>query len=86
MVYEVRVSYYENGSKQTTSFRKEVYTLDELKTSFLKRFGNINSAPNKALKEKALVKELTYSAKSVSEWINLINSHTRWELDIKPLQ
>ena len=83
MGYEVQISYYENGIIQTTSFLKDVSTLDELKASFLKRFGNISDASNKALKEKAIVKELTYSAKSLPEWIRLINTHTRWELNVK---
>lgn len=57
--------------------------LDDLKESFLKRFGNISDAPNKALKEKPLVKELTYTARSLSEWVSLVNTNTRWELAIR---
>lgn len=82
MEYEVNISYLESGIKQTAGFRKDVSTLDDLKESFLKRFGNIN-APNKALREKPLVKELTYSARSLPEWISLVNTNTRWELTIR---
>lgn len=83
MEYEVNISYYESGIKQTTTFRKDVYTLDDLKKSFLKRFGNISDAPNNALKEKPLVKELTYSARSLPEWLSFVNTNTRWELALR---
>lgn len=83
MEYEVKISYFHSGIKQTTSFRKDANTLNELKESFLKRFGNISDAPNKALNEKALVKKLTYVAKSLPEWIRLINTNTRWELNVR---
>jgi len=81
--YKVEISFYENGFKQTISYSKNVNSLDELKQSFLKRFGNINDAPNKAMKEKALVKKLTYTAKSLPEWVTLVNTHTRWNLSVR---
>lgn len=83
MEYEVTISYHESGINQKTTFRKDVNTLEDLKKSFLKRFGNITEAPNKALKEKPLVKELTYSARSLPEWVSLVNTNTRWELAIR---
>ena len=87
MLYEVKITCYEYGKEKTYSFRKEVSTLDELKTSFLKRFGNLGNVPNKALKEKPLVKQLTYSAKSVEEWVKLVNERTwRWKLNIRELR
>ena len=81
----MNISFYNSGIKQTTTFRKDVNTLNELKESFLKRFGNIKEAPNKAIKEKMLVKELTYKAKSLSEWADLINTQTRWELNVRKI-
>ena len=77
------IAYYDSGVRQAVSFRKVVNSLDELKTAFLKRFGNINSAPNKAMKEKDLVKRLTYSATSLNDWVDRINTTTRWELHIR---
>lgn len=71
--------------KKTVSFYKNADDLNELKESFLKHFGNINGAPNKALNEKALVKKLTYEAKSLSELITLINSKTRWDLSVREI-
>lgn len=83
MEYEVKISYHESGIKRTTTFRKDVNTLGELKKTFLKRFGNISDAPNKTIKEKPLVKELTYSAGSLPEWVSLVNTNTGWELAIR---
>ena len=81
--YIVEISFYDTGAKRTISYSKNAKSLDELKESFLKRFGNINSAPNKVMKEKQLVKKLTYSAKSISEWTMLINTRTRWNLLVR---
>ena len=81
--YIVEISFYDTGAKRTISYSKNAKSLDELKGSFLKRFGNINSAPNKVMKEKQLVKDLTYSAKSISEWAMLINTRTRWNLLVR---
>lgn len=63
-------------------FYKEVDSLDELKTSFLKRFGNISGASNKTMAQKPLVKQLTYKASSIEEWVASVNRHTDWELTI----
>ena len=81
--YIVEISFYDTGAKRTISYSKNAKSLDELKESFLKRFGNINSAPNKVMKEKQLVKKLTYSAKSISEWTMLINTRTRWNILVR---
>ena len=72
----------------TNSFSSNTYivqadTLDELKTAFLKRFGNIYNCSNKSFMEKPLVKKLTYSANSIKEWMDLIRYETdRWDLEI----
>lgn len=81
--YAVEISFYDTGAKQTISYNTNANSLDELKRSFLKRFENINTAPNKTMKEKQLVKDLTYSAKSISEWAMLINTRTRWNLLVR---
>lgn len=81
MVYEVTVSYYESGVKVSLDFSIKATTLDELKQGFLKRFGNI-LATNKSMKEKPLVKELTYKARSLAEWVQLVNATDRWEIHI----
>lgn len=84
-MYEVKLTYYENGRAETFSYCKDLKTLDELKQSFLKRFGNIRDVPNRLLKEKPLVKKLTYDATSLAEWYETINEHTRWELAVRKL-
>ena len=70
------------GSENVLTFDKDVDTVDELKVAFLKRFGNIYDVPNKALKEKPLVKRLTYEAKSTPEWRRSLTTKTRWSIEI----
>lgn len=70
------------GFERSYSFTKEVETLDELKTAFLKRFGNRNSETNKLMKQKPLVKKLTYEAKTLDEWLQSVNLKTDWELSV----
>lgn len=82
-MYEVKITYYENGTAETYSYRKDVTGFDELKTSFLKRFGNIKDVPNRLLREKSKVKSLTYAATSVAEWVETVNAETRWELAVR---
>lgn len=71
---------YDGGDKKQFSFSKEVETLDDLKTAFLKRFGNMNDETNKLLRQKPLVKKLTYEAKTLDEWLQSVNKKTDWEL------
>lgn len=85
IMYEINISYYNTGIKETKKFRKDVSTFDELKQSFLKHFGNINDAPNKVLKEKEIVKELTYKAANLNEWVEWINNQTRWEIQVRKI-
>ena len=55
--YVVEISFYDTGAKRTISYNTNANSLDELKRPFLKRFGNINSTPNKVMKEKTVSKE-----------------------------
>lgn len=63
-------------------FSVEYYGLQELKQEFLKRFGNIR-ATNKLDKQKPKVKELTYKAETLEEWMELIQKNTDYKLEIK---
>lgn len=85
MLYEVQIYYFDSGIHQSISFRKEAHSVEELKQSFLKRFGNINDAPNRVLKEKALVKRLTHKAIDLETWIKSINAQTSFTLYIKSI-
>lgn len=70
------------GFERSYSFIKEVETLDDLKTAFLKRFGNRNGETNKLMNQKPLVKKLTYEAKTLKEWLRSVNLMTDWELSV----
>lgn len=84
-MYEIQITFYENGIPEVFSYRKDVDSFEELKQSFLKRFGNIKDVPNRLLREKPLVKKLTYSATNLVEWTEAVNTQTRWGLAIKKL-
>lgn len=81
--YQVIISFTNSGAKTEIKFSKAVNTFNELKQEFLKRFGNINNCPNKALKEKPIVKRLTYEASSINEWVTSVNKTERWKLEIR---
>lgn len=81
--YLVIIAYYESGIKTEVKFYKTVESFDELKQAFLKRFGNIVNVPNKALKEKPLVKRFTHEANSIDEWVSNVNKSDRWKLEIQ---
>lgn len=83
MEYIVKISYYDDGVMESKSFQKKIKTFEELKQAFLKRFGNISDVSNKLFNEKALVKELTYSAKDLFSWVESINSRTQWKLEVR---
>lgn len=74
------IFYYPPGK---LTFYKEVESFDELKTSFLKRFGNVDGASNRTMGQKPLVKQLTYSADSIEEWVANVNRQTDWKLAVR---
>lgn len=78
--YQVKI---ECGPYFTFEFTKYVENFDELKSAFLKRFGNIDDVSNKALKEKPYVKKLTYEAVTIEEWCQSLYFKTRWKLNVK---
>lgn len=83
MRYDVTIRYTDGTRSEHIAYSKDVSSLDELKESFLKRFGNIHDVPNRLLAEKPIVKQLTYEAKTIAEWQESIQEHTRWALDIR---
>lgn len=84
-MYEIQITFHENGTPEVISYCKDADSLEDLKLSFLKRFGNIKDVPNRLLREKPLVKKLTYSDTTLDEWTGTINTQTRWQLAIKKL-
>ncbi len=82
--YEVIIGYSTGFSNEEVSYKKNDVNLNELKQSFLKRFGNLRyKSSNKSSLEYDLVRGITYQAKSIKEWQREINDRTRWRLDIK---
>lgn len=83
--YKVEITFYDCGVPVVQSFNKECSTFEELKQAFLKRFGNINTMPNSASRDKKKVKELSRNAKTVEEWVQSVNMKTRWTLNVRIL-
>lgn len=83
--YEVKLFYYDSGFKELgLSFEKHTESLDDIKSSFLKRLWNIRGLPKKTMSEKSSIKKLTYQATSFEDWIQLVNENTwRWKLDVR---
>lgn len=83
MRYFVKISYPTGGGQSELSFEKKDVSFGELKQSFLKRFGNlVEKASNSAAKEYVLVRYITFKAETIEEWVDEINSETRWELRV----
>lgn len=85
MEYKVEITFNDSGFPQTNSFTKECSTIEALKQAFLKRFGNINNAPNSATRDMKKVKEITRNARTIEDWVQTVNLDTRWTLSIKVL-
>lgn len=82
--YEIIVGYSTGVSREEVSYKKNDVDLNELKQSFLKRFGNLRyKSSNKSSLEYDLVRGITYQAKSIEEWQREVNDRTRWSLEIK---
>lgn len=86
MEVRMTITTHYSGIKRTKNFIKEVDSLDDLKTAFLKRFGNMNDETNKLMSQKKYVKELTYKAKTLNDWVQEVNTKTSWNIDILFLQ
>lgn len=82
MEVKMTITTHFGGDPKFFVFNKKINSLDELKTAFLKRFGNMHDESNKLLKQKDLVKKLTREAKSLAEWLQNVNTKTDWHLSV----
>lgn len=63
-------------------YNKEDITFDELKTSILKRLGNVNSV-NRINRDKVKVKQIITNSTSIKELTEKINFETELHFDVR---
>ncbi|EAC3152757.1 hypothetical protein ACEXFN_001053 [Listeria monocytogenes] len=78
--YHITISAFENSIKQTfVDFTKYDISFEDLKTSILKRLGNIHSV-NRVNKNKVKAKQIIKNAKSIDEMVERINTQTDFHI------
>ncbi|EPC5012922.1 TPA: hypothetical protein LWH11_000887 [Listeria innocua] len=78
--YHITLSAFENSVKQTfVDFTKYDISFEDLKTSILKRLGNIHSV-NRVNKNKVKAKQIIKNAKSIDEMVERINTQTDFHI------
>ncbi|EAD5710990.1 TPA: hypothetical protein U0H45_000127 [Listeria monocytogenes] len=81
--YHITLSAFENSVKQTfVDFTKYDISFEDLKTSILKRLGNICSV-NRVNKNKVKAKQIIKNAKSIDEMVERINTQTDFHIVVK---
>lgn len=79
----MKISYFYDCQEYIYTYDVYVNNLNELKTEFLKRFGNIDNISNKLKRQKPLIKEITYTAKNIEAWVEMISDETDWNVSFK---
>lgn len=81
--YHITLSVFENSTKQTLiDFTKYNTSFEDLKTSILKRLGNICSV-NRVNKHKFKVKQIIKDSQSVDELVAQINDETDFHIVVE---
>ncbi|HBJ8738960.1 TPA: hypothetical protein LEM92_002694 [Listeria monocytogenes] len=81
--YHITISAFENSIKQTfVDFTKYDISFEDLKTSILKRLGNIHSV-NRVNKNKVKAKQIIKNAKSIDEMVERINTQTDFHIVVE---
>ncbi|EAA0055268.1 hypothetical protein J8P60_002606 [Listeria monocytogenes] len=80
------VFYAESGGVKIlfNDYNKENITFDELKTSILKRLGNVDSV-NRINRDKVKVKQIITNSTSIKEMTEKINFETELRLDVREI-
>ncbi|EAD5379101.1 hypothetical protein Q9933_003083 [Listeria monocytogenes] len=76
--------YAESGGVKIlfNDYNKENITFDELKTSIIKRLGNVDSV-NRINRDKVKVKQIITNSTSIKEMTEKINFETELRLDVR---
>lgn len=83
MIITLKEHKIEFGYKDKLVYEKDIETLEDFKSSFLKRLGNIKGSSNKSNKEYQKIKPIVKSGNSIKEIVEEINRLYRWKIEIK---
>lgn len=79
--FEVIVTYYENGIELKKKYNFNANDYPSFRKEFLKRFGNLTTT-NKKMKQKEMVKKLSYIAISTKQFVGFVNVNTDFEIKL----
>lgn len=79
--FEVIITFYENAIELNEKYYFIANDYPSFRMEFLKRFGNLTTT-NKRMKQKEIVKELSYIAESTKQFIGFINVNTDFEIKL----
>lgn len=71
------------GYEDKLEYSKDIGSIDDFKSSFLKRLGNVKGSSNKSNKEYQKIKPIVKSGNSIKEIEEEINRLYRWKIEIK---
>lgn len=83
MIVTLREHKIEFGYEDKLVYSKDIDSLDDFKTSFLKRLGNIKGSSNKSNKEYQKIKPIVKSGNNIKEIAEEINCLYKWKIEIK---
>lgn len=79
--FKLQLKYYESGFESLEIYEFQANDYSEFRKEFLKRFGNFVST-NKNNKQKRIVKDLSYIAETVKQFISFVNTNTDFEIKV----
>lgn len=71
------------GYKDKLIYEKDIETIEDFKSSFLKRLGNVKANCNKSDRELRKIKPIVKSETDIKAVIISINQLDRWSIEIK---
>lgn len=77
--FEVKVTFYENTIEQNKKYHFTANDYPSFRTEFLKRFGNLTTT-NKKMKQKEMVKKLSFIAESTKQFVGFVNVNTDFKI------
>ncbi|MBU5252050.1 hypothetical protein KQI46_08865 [Lysinibacillus capsici] len=77
--FEVIITFYENTIESNKKYNFTANDYPSFRTEFLKRFGNLTTT-NKKMKQKEIVKKLSYIAESTKQFVGFVNVNTDFNI------
>ena len=82
--FKIHLKYFECGFESLETYEFQANDYSSFRTNFLKRFGNFVST-NKNNKQKRIVKDLSYIAKTIKQFMSFVNTNTDFEIKVFPV-